>query len=150
MSPSSKTRVLLVGVVLLVSSGCGPGKRVQCRELGTATNQVMNQVMTAHERQIGKNAYDPEFEITLATAWESGVGVVNAVELSDRELQRMRDQLAIAYQQAADVHRQVSTLIPEDGRLSPDVEQQVDALQLQAEAGIPPVISELNLYCISG
>jgi hypothetical protein len=132
------------------SVACGPGKRAQCQDIGNATNQVMNEVMDVHQNQIGHSAYDPAFETSLAAAWESGVGMMNGLDLPDKELRDMRDRLAIAYQQAADTHRQVATLIPEDGRLDPALEQQVDALQSEAEAGIPPVISELNLYCIGG
>ena len=131
-------------------SGCGPGRKAQCRELGNATREVMGQVEATYQSQIGGNAYDPDFERNLANAWEAGVGIVETLDLADRELKAIRDELAIAYQQAATTHRQAADLIPISGRLSPELEAQVDALQLQAEAGIPPAINQLNLYCIGG
>lgn len=143
-------RLTLIGTVLLVTSGCGPGRKAQCRELGNATHAVMGQIETVYQSQIGGSAYDPAFERKMADAWEAAVGTVEAVELSDQELRAIRDDLAAAYQQAATTSRQAADLIPASGRLTIEAEQQVNALKQQSQAGIPPAINELNLYCVGG
>lgn len=144
------TRLGLLGIVFVVASGCSPGRQAQCRALGNATNDVMAQVEAVYESQIGGNAYDPEFELKLAETWEAGAAIVENTDLSDTTLKTLRDDLILAYQQAATLRRQASELIPSGGVLSATEEDQVDGLRLQSEAGIPPVINELNLYCIGG
>lgn len=142
--------VILMNAVLLLVSGCGPDRKAQCRELAIATNTVIGNVEAVHTSQIGGNAYDPAYERKLAEAWESGVDVVQAVELSDNQLDTTRNELVSAYQQAAAMRRQAAELIPESGRLDAETEAQVDALQLQSEEKIPPAINDLNLYCMGG
>lgn len=144
------TRSMLVGMIFLIVSGCAPGRKTQCRELGNATHKVMGQVEAIYQSQIGGNAYDPEFELKLAEAWEIGADKVADANLSDKTLKTLQDDLAMAYQQAAALRRQAAELIPKSGLLSAEEEVQVDALHLQSEAGIPPAINELNLYCIGG
>ena len=85
--------------------------------------------------------------------WQSnllpiGVSIVNSVELSDKTLQALRDDLAVAYQQAADIRRQVADITPANGRPSAALESQINALNMQSGKGIPSAINELNLYCL--
>lgn len=140
----------LMGFVLIVASGCGPGRKAQCQDLGNATNDVMGKVDAVYQSQIGGNAYDPEFEHKLADAWDAGAAIVGDVALSDKTLKTIRDDLVLAYQQAATMGRQAAELIPPSGRLSAEAEAQVDELHLESQASIPPAINALNLYCLGG
>ncbi|MGB0561080.1 MAG: hypothetical protein ACPGVO_04665 [Spirulinaceae cyanobacterium] len=139
---------LLCSLSLLV--GCGPGRQAQCQALGEAQNQVQNTVNAQYQQQIGQPAYSQAHELQMVQVMQQAAQTVQTVELKDATLQDIQTRLVQTYQSASQIHQQGANLIPAAGSPSETVIQQVDALRMQMDAGMPGTIQEFNIYCMGG
>ena len=142
--------VAMAGAIALLTIACGPNRSEECRDLGNATVAVRESIDAAHQAQIGKPAYDPNYERRLAAAWTAGVETVQAVEIHRDRLQTLQQELATAYGYAGTVLRQAAELIPENGVMTHDLEVTHRTYRNQAEAEVSAVITALNRYCLGG
>ena len=138
------------GLIALLLVACAPSRMEQCGQLGEATRAVMDSVMAVHQNQIGKNAYDAEYERRQAEAWAQGSQTIQAVTVSDQRLQTIQADLAKAYEYAGTVTRQGADLIPENGYMTADLAATHNAYQQQAQEPIAKAVDALNRYCIGG
>jgi hypothetical protein len=142
-------RTVAIAIALLTIA-CGPNRSEECRELGNATVAVRESIDAAHQAQIGKPAYDPDYERRLAAAWTAGVETVQAVEIRRDRLQALQQDLATAYGYAGTVLQQAAELIPASGVMTHDLEVTHRAYHNQAEAEVAAAIAALNRYCLGG
>lgn len=138
------------GAIALALTACGPSRVAQCGQLGSATTTVMDSVMAVHQAQMGKNAYDADYERRQADAWTQGSQTIQAVTVSDQRLQNLQADIAKAYEYAGTVTRQGADLIPENGYMTADLEATHRIYQEQAQAPVAQSIEALNRYCIGG
>lgn len=139
----------VVGVAM-AAVGCGPSREMQCQQLGSANQEAQERIQSLYQETIGQPMDVPEFEEKLSQIRAESAQAIATVELSDQTLLQLRDRLAQAYQHGSDVSAKLATQLPDDGRLDPQMEEEVMQLRLNADHDIPPTIHEINLYCLGG
>lgn len=134
----------------IATAACGPSRNVQCQQLGSANQAAQDRIMEHYQNSLGQSMDVPEFEEKLSQIRAESAQAIATVDLSDQTLGQLRDRLAQAYQHGSDVSAKLATQLPTDGRLDPQMEEEVIQIRLNADHDIPPTIHEINLYCLGG
>ncbi|MBT9313324.1 hypothetical protein [Leptothoe kymatousa] len=144
----AKCRQLLslsVLVCCLVLVSCTPQE--ECAAINGALADGNLQVQQIYEGNRGGSGYNQGIERQVGRVYYDISQVLDGLRLSNRALQNVQFRFVEAYQRASDYRYQAAELIAEAATLNPRVETQVRQLQLDSEANIGRVTTELRKHC---
>ncbi|WP_277867345.1 hypothetical protein [Candidatus Synechococcus calcipolaris] len=139
-----------ISLLMLAIAACGSNHVQQCEQMGRATQDVMAGVNEIYQAHLGQPVYNRAMEEKVAAAWAQGADILEAVQVSDRQLQAIQADLVTAYTTAADVTAELADYLPATAILKPEQEKAYTKYQHRAQSGVATAIAALNRYCIAG